>query len=227
MIKRLLITLLTTVLLFSCKQEHKNEFTPKSLANTTLTSTASNENKKIQLDSIAAWIDTTYLYTITKGKQIIVQNSLPKGGLTYTFSNGQKFVYGIFWSRIINTTETPFELSVKMPKTSIPQGTSFDNSLNVLLPNATMRIDKVPLFNYGLTDLAAALENTLQKPTLLKLTIPPKETNIFYVITLFKKGLNDKVRAGFFFKDNKAWYRVNDTEIPCGLVYPENLVSRH
>jgi hypothetical protein len=39
-------------------------------------------------------------------------NSLPKGGLKYTYLNGKQYVYAIFWTRFINDTGNPFEFTI-------------------------------------------------------------------------------------------------------------------
>lgn len=148
---------------------------------------------------------------------------MPKGGLTYTSSNGQDYVYAIFWTQIINETDYPFALSLEMPESSFPHGTSFDNSLKVLLPKTKMSIDKVSLFDYGLTDIDANLENTLQKSTSLKITVDPKESRMFYVVTLFRKGLDGIVRAGLKLKEEAVVYKVNDTEFQSGHINLKNL----
>ena len=40
-----------------------------------------------------------------------VQNSLPKGG-PYTDPAGNRFGYGIFWTRIVNESAFPLELTI-------------------------------------------------------------------------------------------------------------------
>jgi hypothetical protein len=52
----------------------------------------------------------TYINDLaTKG--VIIQNSLPKGG-PYTDPTGKRFGYGIFWTRVINQTTSPLELTI-------------------------------------------------------------------------------------------------------------------
>lgn len=86
-----------------------------------------------------------------------------------------------------------------------------------------MSIDKVSLFDYGLTDIDANLENTLQKSTSLKITVDPKESRMFYVVTLFRKGLDGIVRAGLKLKEEAVVYKVNDTEFQSGHINLKNL----
>jgi hypothetical protein len=50
-------------------------------------------------------------------KGVIIQNSLPKGG-PYTDPTGKRFGYGIFWTRVINQTTSPLELTINFPADS-------------------------------------------------------------------------------------------------------------
>ena len=79
-----------------------------------------------------------------------------------------------------------------------------------------MTLDKVPLINYGLTGLDAILDNKHLNLSSLKKTINSNENSLFYVVTLFKEGVEGTVRAGFSLKDDNIYYRVNDKEIYCG-----------
>ena len=65
--------------------------------------------------STSRWIYTKYEYTDSIGKRLILQNSLPKGGLKYTDPNGKVYVYAVFWTRIINGTDNPLELMMGFP----------------------------------------------------------------------------------------------------------------
>jgi len=56
------------------------------------------------------YIDTRYEYSDAFGKNLIIENSLPKGGLKYTDPNGKEYIYAIFWTRMTNETDSPFEL---------------------------------------------------------------------------------------------------------------------
>ena len=46
------------------------------------------------------------------GKRLIIQNSFPRGGTKYTDPDGEEYFKGIFWTRIINETNNPFELTI-------------------------------------------------------------------------------------------------------------------
>ena len=57
-------------------------------------------------------IPSKYEYADSIGKRLVIQNSFPKGGIKYTDSNGEVYVYAVFWTRIINETDNPFNHSV-------------------------------------------------------------------------------------------------------------------
>ena len=50
----------------------------------------------VQSQKLSDYIDTKYEYTDSTGKSLIIQNSLPRGGLTYTDPNGEIYVYAVF-----------------------------------------------------------------------------------------------------------------------------------
>jgi hypothetical protein len=87
-----------------------------------------------------------------------------------------------------------------------------------------MTLGKEDLFNYGLTGLQSFLDKGLQKPSSLKRTINPKESCVFYVVTLFNRGADGTVRAGFSLKGQNLFYRMNDKEILCGKINLRNLM---
>lgn len=49
---------------------------------------------------------------------VIIENSLPKGGGRYTDPAGKNFGYAIIWTRVINETATPLELTINFPSNS-------------------------------------------------------------------------------------------------------------
>ena len=103
--------------------------------------------------------------------------------LYFTNPNGKEYIKGIFWARIINETDNPFELTIDF------SGDSYElqpnRYLKIILPSDTITPDKEDLFGYGLTDLDSFLDNSIHKPSSLKRTINPKESVGFYVIMLF------------------------------------------
>ena len=170
--------------------------------------------------TIGQTFDTEFKYTDSTKKGIIVQNSFPKGGQVYTDPTGKDFRYVIFWTRVINETAYPLELTINFPADSFAIPSAPDNYFKLLIPLDTMTLDKEPLFDYGLIGLKSFLDTSLNKPTMLQRTINPKDACLFYVIDLHHRGVKGVVRAAFSLKEQYFFYRVNDKEIPCGqLVY--------
>src|SRR5688500_15033809 len=121
--------------------------------------------------------DTTYHISIkpssisskAPSEVIIIQNSFPKGGLRYTHSTGRNFVYAIFWTRVINKTAIPLELTMNFPTDSFAISQT-DTYVKLFLPPDPMTFDKEVLFDYGL-DLKSFLDTGFNKPTTLQRTI--------------------------------------------------------
>ena len=87
-------------------------------------------------------IDTESKYTRSDVKGVIIQNSFPKGGLKYTDQNGKVYVYAIFWTRVINETDNPFEWKIDFPLDSYDLPSSPGRYFKILLPSDTMTLDK-------------------------------------------------------------------------------------
>jgi hypothetical protein len=188
-------------------------------------------------------VHTKYEYTDSIGKRLIIQNGFPKGGSTYTDPNGKVYGYAVFWTRIINETETPLELEIEFLDSyevpSLP-----DKYYKLVVPRDTMTIDRIPLFNYGLTDLDSFLDTSIHKPSSLKKTINPKESSAFFVVKLALKaegphGGGDILRTGLILKGQDLFYRVSvynnspasaslitEKEINCGSINLKNLILR-
>lgn len=202
--------LLMVVFHTSCGQNQTNvpKENIKSETKDIVTSPGSNEK----------YIDTKYEYTDYIGKRLIIQNSLPRGGLKYTDPNGKVYVYAIFWTRIINETANPFRLTIDFPVDSFELPSSADRYFKLFLPSDTMTLEKEDLFNYGLPVLQSFLDKGLQKASSLKRTINPKESSGFYVVTLFNRGVDGTLRTGLSLKGQNLFYRINDKEIHCGTI---------
>jgi hypothetical protein len=168
--------------------------------------------------------------TISQG--VILQNSLPKGS-PQTDSMGKTYGVGVFWSRVINETDSPLELTINFPVDSLEILSSTDAYLKVFLLPDTMTLEKVPLYNYGVTSLRSLLDFGLHKPTTLQRTIQPKEECLFYIAAVRyqvpqapgsrRKALHQGggvLRTGFVLKEQKLFYRINidhdSVVIPCG-----------
>jgi hypothetical protein len=169
-------------------------------------------------------IDTESKYTRSNAKGVIIQNSLPKGG-GYTAPTGKNFGYRIFWTRVINETATPLELTINFPADSVAIFSSPDSYLKVFLPPGTMTLDKEGLYDYGVTGLKSFLDTALNKPTTLQRTINPKEACVFYIGMLSYQPGNGTPRAGLVLKEQELFYRISgydaqldSASIPCGHI---------
>ena len=171
------------------------------------------------------YIDTESRYTDSTGIAVIIQNSLPKGG-GYTDSTGKNFGYRIFWTRVINETATPLELTINFPADSFAILPSPDSYFKVSLPPDTMTLDKETLHAYGATGLKSFLDTGLNKPTMLQRTINPKEACLFYIVVVFYQGGNGVTRAGLILKEQDLFYRItpqlDSSLIPCGNIVFKN-----
>ena len=182
-------------------------------------------SRHISTNKDSSFPSTTHIDT-TKG--VIIQNSYPKGNgrLDSTGKNGyndpagKNFAYTIFWTRVINETATPLELTINFPADSFEVPRSPHSYIKLFLPPDTMTLDKESLYDYGLTGLKSFLDTSFNKPTMLQRTINPKEECLFYIVRLANVGYNGAVRAGLVLQEQDLFYRINmlDSLIPCGHI---------
>ncbi|RYJ38694.1 hypothetical protein NU08_2280 [Flavobacterium anhuiense] len=208
------IILILALMLFSCKQANK------SVDAEALDSIKNTEKNKKSIINADKSIFTKYDYTYSKGKSIIVQNSLPKGGIRYTDPKGNKYIYAIFWTRIINETDNPIEFKINFPIDSYEIPALPGKYYKTLIPPDTMTIQKAPLLNYGLTNLESFFDKSIDKPSSLKRTIKPKESTGFYVVTLRLIGGDQYgiLRTELTLKGENLFYKIRDKEIQCGSI---------
>ena len=162
-------------------------------------------------------IDTRYVYSDPIGHNLIIENSYPRGGLKYTDPLGKEYIYAVFWTRITNETNTPFEFKMEFSEDSYDLPSSPDRLFKLFIPSDTLTPEKETLFNYGL-DLEKYLNDNFRNQTDLERTINPKDSNGFYVVTLFNKGVNGTLRTGLSIKEEKLIYRINEKTIECGNI---------
>jgi len=184
----------------------------------------SKENSKPETQYASRWIYTQHEYADAAGKRVIVQNSFPKSGGRYTDPTGKDHVYAVFWTRIVNETDHPFELSIDFPVESYELPTLPGIYCRLFFPADTMTSDKEALYDYGLTSLKSVLDNGLSKPSALKRTIGPKASGAFYIVTLSNKGVDGPIRTGFTFKGEDVFYSINKNEIHCGKINLKDLI---
>jgi hypothetical protein len=219
--KSLIILTLTTTGLCSCGQSGKSMPDKVSIDLETVDSTKNGKSQKPLTYYPDTYIDTESTYTDSTGIVVTIQNSLPKGG-SYTDPTGKNFGYGIFWTRVINETASPLELTINFPADSFAIFPQPDSYLKLFLPPEKMTLDKESLYDYGATGLKSFLDTGLNKPTKLQITINPKEECIFYIGLLFRVPDNGPVRIGLFLKQQDLFYRISIANqldsalIPCG-----------
>ncbi|GGD89247.1 hypothetical protein [Planktosalinus lacus] len=216
--KSLIVLSIATTGLFSCGQGSKSTPDTVTVDKEKVESPEKFKSQNQPTTDNEKYIDTRYEYTDAEGRRLLIQNSLPKGGLKYTDTNGNDFLYAIFWTRITNEAVNPLELSIHFPADAFKLPSSADTYFKLLLPPETMTLENEPLFNYGLTSLESFLDNELHKSSSVQKTINPNSSTMFYVVTLFNKGVDGVVRAALSFKDQTVFYRVNEKEIACGQI---------
>lgn len=214
--KKSILLFLTIAVFFSCKTARK------STQDTVERETVSSIRK--------------YEYADPLGKRLIIQNSWSRG-IQYVDPYGKKENKVLFWTRITNETDNPFELNMNFPvEYEVPSlpGKYF----KILLPPDTMTLDKEPLPDYGIADLKSFLDNNMHKPASLKRTIKPKESGGFYVAILFDEGVIGPFRTGLSIKGQKLVYTVtryagkqgvqfvDEKVINCGSINLKNLVRQ-
>ena len=172
--------------------------------------------KEQPTDSTSQYIHTRYAYDDSSGNKIFIENSLPKGGLTYTDPLGIDYVYTVFWTRNMNEANDTFAFELDFPTKEIKLPSSANNAVKLYLPPHTMSRDKVTDFNYGL-DVEAFLKNDLPSSSLAK-SIAPGQNFTFYVLALFNKAVEGRVRTGLSIEGQKLFYTINDLKIPCGQI---------
>jgi hypothetical protein len=218
------VLLLVLVFHTSCggqNQTNASKDNIKSETKDTVTSPRSNDPN----------FHTKYEYTDSIGKRLIIQNSYPRGGVAingkkgYTSSTGKAHGFGIFWTRFINETASPLELTINFPSDSFAISSAPNSYFKLLLPPDTMTLDKQSLYNYGyeITDLRSFLDLSFNKPTMLQRTVNPKEECLFYVVMLNHTPDNGLIRAGLFSKGQDLFYKMSigpfgSQIIPCGQI---------
>jgi hypothetical protein len=157
---------------------------------------------------------TRYTYTDSGGKRVVIQNGYPRGGSRYTDPGGEVYGYAIFWTRLINETDHPLELTIDFSQNPYEVPSLPGKYFTILIPPDTMTIDKVPLYSYGLTGLASFLDKNIHKSSSLKRTVNPKESSGFFVLklSLVAEGLRgggDVLRTELVLKGHDLFYKVS------------------
>ena len=144
------------------------------------------------------WIDSEVKYTDSKGNLVKLIHSFPKGG-GQVYHNGKKYSYVVFWTRVFNQSATPIELQIKFPEVNYFK--SPESYIKIVLPKETMNIDKVQLFDYGLTNLQSLVDDKSNQLSMLQKKISPKEDYLFYLTVFIHTEGNGPSRSKFELKN--------------------------
>ena len=196
--KRGILIIIATVGLFSCKQHSKS--TQNAVDIETL-----NSAKNVESDKD---IYSKKEYTYSNGKNIIIENGYPRWGIKYTDPKGNVYSYAVFWTRINNETDNPFELNIDLPINSYEISNFPGKHFEVLVPTDTITLDKIPLINQ--TTLKSFLDKNIDKPSAFKRTINPKQSNGFYFIMLISTlEATGMTRTELSLKGQDLFYKIS------------------
>ena len=184
-------------------------------------------------------IYSNYDYTDSKGNRLTIQNGYPRGGTQYTDPKGQVGGYAVFWTRIVNETATPIELSIDFPIKPYELSNFPGKYYKILVPNDLMTLDKFSLPFYGLTGIESFLDHNIHTPSSLKRTINSKEaTGIYFVMLIMSEKATGMTRTELSLKGQDLIYKisrysmtkppklVDEKEIQCGRINVKNLILR-
>ncbi len=238
--KNLVLFPLLVSVLYSCGQSTPS--TPEQLTtdNTSLDSLeATRDSLRSQKYDPQTYIYSDSTYTDVSGRNIRIQNSFPKGGgyldlssssIGFSPFNNISYGHAVFWTRVINESDAPLELSINFPADSLAIFPATPEAhLKLFIPPATMTLDKVAQYSYGITGLESYLTANFYKPSILQRTIAPKEEWIFYVALLshIPEVSPGPRRTGLILDGKTLYYQISTTLpetylMPCGeLVFKE------
>ncbi len=225
--KKTLLVLFAITGLFSCNQSNKSK------SNTVAIETV-NSVKNGQSDKD---IYSKNEYTDSCGKNIIIENGYPRGGVKYIDPDGKECSYAVFWTRINNETDNPLELNIDLPINSYKISNFHGKYFKVLIPTDTLTLDKIPLINQ--ITFKSFLDNNIDKPSSFKRTINPKKSNGFYFVMLISTlEATGMTRTELNLKDQELFYKISrysmtkpatiidEKEIHCGSINLKNLKLR-
>lgn len=230
----LILLIFASIGLFSCEHIGTSKLGKVVTTIEAIDSTKFKE-PKTQTNALNSFIDTEFTYSDSEGKDVTIQNSLPKGGgdidgvRGYYDANGTHYGYGIFWTRIVNETTSALELTLNFPAPffSIPEDSfsisaSSTNYFKLFLPPTIMTVNNVTLYNYGITGLKSFLDTNFNMPSILQKTIGPNQEFMFVIVMLIKMpDQPGSIRTGIVLEEQNLFYSVNVNHfgtklIPCG-----------
>ena len=134
-------------------------------------------------------------YSENDNNGLIIQNSYPKGGpYPGPTTSHYNHSYLVFFTRVMNKTETSLELALQFAADSVEIPHSPDTYVKLFLPPDTMTLEKEHLFSYGFSEIKA-----FDQATSFKRTINHNEECLFYVVAFFyqtRAEARDQPRGG-------------------------------
>ncbi len=235
--KHLIIWICIIITLCSCGQSHQPSTSNISIdTKSVVPTTKADSIQTAPSYDLDRYLHTEYKYPDAAGNNLIIQNSFPKGGgyiepdglMGYYDPIGTQYGHGVFWTRIINETATPVYLDIHFPAYPLTIPPLSIPYFRLFLPPDTMTLDKLDLYNYGITGLTAFLDACFYEPSSLQLTIPAGEEYILYVaMIIHAPDGNGAIRTGFTLEGQELSYsisinRFGATSISCGqMVFHE------
>jgi hypothetical protein len=174
-----------------------------------------------QEDAASKWMHTDVTYTDARGNKLRILSSYPKGGAVYTDPSGKKYSYVIFGIHLFNESGSRAELTMKFPPGPYAIFPSPESHIKLFLPPDTLTVDKIPLLDYGLTNIPSMLDAGLGQPRVLHRVIPAKGESLFYVQVLFHQ-VSGTTRAALVLEGESLFFKISinpvikDELIPCG-----------
>ena len=178
----------------------------------------SKEKEPAQISEVeVTQIDPQYIDSIFLDSGVLqIQNSLPRGGMTYTDIMGNEYRYVVFWTAIANLSEEEMEFSINLSGKPITLPSAPDTYFQLIIPKEQMNPEKAPQPNYGFTQLKYELDQGLGNASGWEQTLAPETASMFYVVAVSNKGVNGVVRAGLQVEGDSLYYRINEVVIPVG-----------
>ncbi|MEM6378864.1 MAG: hypothetical protein AAF705_11640 [Bacteroidota bacterium] len=162
-------------------------------------------------------------YSESTSKGITIQNSYPRGGrYPGTVNKHFNYSYLVFFTRIINETESTFEIDINFSADPIAIPNSPNAFMKVFLPADTMTLEKRSIPSYGINELAS-----LDEPTRFQRKVKPGEDCLFYSVAIFyqttagdwiqERGGN---RAELILEGQDLYYNILPQldALPCGKI---------
>lgn len=226
-IRSLVMTYMAISCMYSCGHK-SNSHTDGEIKESVVVEPKNKKSQRLEIHGVKNFIYTDSTYVLSSGKRITIQNSFPKGGMIepdgtqYVDASGKQYAFAAFWTRIVNETTTPIELSINFPPDSFAVFTPPDAYIKLFLPTATPSFDKLSQFNYGLTDVQSFLDSNFYQASGWQKSIGPKEDYVFYVATL-SYGVGGTPRAALIMKGENLYYNMSiepygSGTIPCGKI---------